>query len=200
MKKSKIVIAVFVVITAAVSFVKAEELSVDFDRESFKSTDFMQAIKPFTSVSSPQITSTFGDTASARKIAEYYLPLQEKLRGIIVTYCNAHGEFFSNIARLVEDKKTQILYDRENIYVLSGKTLVIINDSQLIREVETYLSPHNKFWQHAAWGAVWGCVYSSECREEVANYINGLHDDEHDAYHNHQDGTNPNYEVYKKVK
>ncbi|MBI4655183.1 MAG: hypothetical protein HY746_00395 [Elusimicrobia bacterium] len=52
----------------------------------------------------------------------------------------------------------------------------------------------------AAWGIVAACIVSHECREDVVNYINNLHDDENDTYHNNMDGANPNYEVYKKVK
>ena len=51
-----------------------------------------------------------------------------------------------------------------------------------------------------ALAAVLGCVFSDDCREDVANYIENLHDDEYDTYHNNHDGSNPDYEVNKKVK
>ncbi|MCG2726379.1 MAG: hypothetical protein L6420_09060 [Elusimicrobia bacterium] len=139
------------------------------------------------------------DQTTIKRLTGYFMA-QNELRKIILDYFKTYDNSSSNIFQLVQNAKTVILYDSKDIYLINGETLAAINDKELIKKVGGTSSHQIKFLEAAAWGAVFGCIYSSECREDVSNYINGLHDDEHDTYHNNHDGSNPNYEVNKKVK
>lgn len=223
MEKINIIVAVFAVALAMASCSRAAELLVDFDGKTFVTGSLRETIKtsgmlqdsssenwglpvPVASVAqrqSGQYSAFYesGDKTVARQLAGYYQPLQQKLREALLSHYAAGADVSRNLCPLVQDERTHILYDGKNIYLIIGETVLTIDDKELLRKLEPATFDQTKFGAaDAAAAAVFGCVFSSECREDVVNYITGLHDDEHDTYHPSQDGTNPNYEVYTKKK
>ena len=223
MKKINIIVAAFAAVMATASCGKTAELLVDFDgktsiagslRETIKASGAFQDSSsenwavpvPAASVAQaqPGEHSASSDPAGktvARQLAGYYHPLQHKLRETLLAHYAAGVDASRNIRTLVQDARTHILYDSISVYLITGGAILTIDDKELMNKLGPAPLGQTKFGTaDAAAAAVFGCVFSSECREDVANYITGLHDDEHDTYHSSQDGTNTNYEVYTKKK
>ncbi len=141
------------------------------------------------------------DRAAKRGLARYYLE-QKDLRNIILAHFNPHNSFSSGIFQALQDEKTIILYDNKGVYFANGKTIYGTNNKELAKEVAGSMGRQNKAMGREDIGVavVLGCVFSDDCRKDAADYVNNLHDDEHDTCHNNSGGSNPNYEVNKRVK
>jgi len=138
--------------------------------------------------------------AAVRGLAGYY-PAQKGLRDFILAQFNVHDNFSSSIFQALHDEKSIIVYNAKGVYLANGATLYGTNNKELVRKVLAHAGNQTKFGlEDVAAAAVFGCLFSSECRDDVADYVNNLHDDEHDTYHNNHDGSDPDYEVNKKVK
>lgn len=138
--------------------------------------------------------------AAVRGLAAYY-PARKGLRDLILAQFNVHDNFSSNIFQALHDEKSMIVYNDKGVYITNGTTVYGTNDEELVKKVMAHAGNQTRFGLgDVAAGAVFGCLFSSECREDVVDYVNNLHDDEHDTYHNNHDGSNPDYEVNKKVK
>lgn len=138
MKKSNILIAGFAVVMAAASVVKAEGFGMDFDRGSFRTADFMDAVKA-SDVSrgnnAGNITpapAAAGNTLNMRvyKLADHGL---QKLRKKVLTIPGLSKEFLQQI----NEAKTIVLYNENNVFLTTpvGEVQYIIlesNDKELL--------------------------------------------------------------------
>lgn len=154
--------------------------------------------------------------AIAKEVVRYFNPLQDKLRKIILSYCDTYGDFVSGLFQLAKDKKTKIFYDDKAVYLINGKALIQFNEEKLVEEINNSLNQPTKslaLWSAAveAAGAVydainaWNDHYSWPPVPDsgVANISptntgnNG--GGSGSTYHNGQGG-NSNYDVNKRVK
>lgn len=137
--------------------------------------------------------------AAVRNLAGYY-QVRKDLHDIILAQFNVHDNFSSNIFHVLQDEKTVILHNANGVYLVNGNTLYGTNNKELARNVMEGMGRRTRMGlEDVGLAIIIGCAFSDDCREDVANYIENLHDDEHDTYHNNHDGSNPNYEVNKKV-
>ncbi|MCG2725818.1 MAG: hypothetical protein L6420_06110 [Elusimicrobia bacterium] len=143
------------------------------------------------------------DQTTIKRLTGYFMA-QNELRKIILDYFKTYDNSSSNIFHIAQDTKTIILYNNESVHLINGKKLFITKDKELVKKMRSYSNNQTmKIWSfvgQTAWGVVVGCAVNADCREDVMDYVTQLEDDENDTYHNHQDDSNPNYEVYKMIK
>ena len=138
MKKNKITVVVFAVIMATASLVKAEGFGVDFNRGTFSTVDFMEAVKTYNvskADNTTSITPVPATAANAVNTTVYKLaaPGLQKLRKEVLNMPGLSKEFLQQI----NEEKTVVLYNEDNalLTTLVGDTHYIIlesNDKKLM--------------------------------------------------------------------
>lgn len=132
MKKSKLVVAVFTVIIAAASFAGAETLSVDFDRGSFRTMGFMEAVKTsdaFMADNAAGIVPVPATALNAVSTTVYKLaaPALQKLRQKALTVPEMSKDFL----QLLNYEKVIVLHDNNNIFLTTqaGESYYVLFES-----------------------------------------------------------------------
>ncbi|OGS06395.1 MAG: hypothetical protein A2270_06830 [Elusimicrobia bacterium RIFOXYA12_FULL_51_18] len=138
MRKSKISVAVFAVIIAAASLVKAGGFDVDFDRGAFRAVDFMEAIKTSEASRADDAASIVPVPATALNtvnttVYKLVAPGLQELKKEIVNMPGLSKEFLQQINK----EKTVVLYNEDNVFLttLAGDVHYIIlesNDKKLM--------------------------------------------------------------------
>lgn len=137
MKTSTTLIALFAVIMAAASAAKAEDI-VDFDKGSFRSVDFMEAVNTFDvskAVNAANITPISATALNTVNTTFYKLAAHglQKLRKEVLGMPGLSKEFLQQL----NEEKTVVLYNKDNVLLttLVGDVQHIVfesNDRKLL--------------------------------------------------------------------
>lgn len=118
--------------------------------------------------------TTIPSRSEVAALAGFY-SRQEVLKGILARYFNAHPEFPSDIAALIKNDKTKILYDDTGVYIINGRRLFILGDKNLITSAkETGLSQNKVTVVEVGIGVAIGCVFSSDCWEVIGDAVSDV--------------------------
>lgn len=137
MKKSKIAVAVFTVVIVAASFARAEGFGVDFDKGSFRTADFMEAVKASKVSKTDNAASITPVPVTAvnkvNRVYELSAPGLQKLRKEVITMPGLSEEFLQQINK----ENTVVLYNEDSVFLttLVGAIQHIIlesNDKKLM--------------------------------------------------------------------
>ena len=125
------------------------------------------------SQSIPTRSYSLDNEVIAKNIVRYYHPLQKGLRVIIQSYCDAHKDCVDNLLQAAHDNNTEIMYDKENIYLISGKTTLRFKNKELADKINT-LVPRTKFIEEAGWVIIGGCLVSDDCWDHVGDAVSNV--------------------------
>lgn len=205
MKKGNILIAVMAILAAA-SVAKAQGIEINFDGKRGIGAQSRASISDVGIIEGIRMVPVPGAADNrVSKVASRF-PAQNVLKKIVREYLASHRDLSGYM--LLSDARTVVMYDDSGVYLVNKDMLVVITDRELLGKLRASAGGGMKLtWADAAFTTVVGCLFNTECRDGVVNHIEGaadyynnLPDDESTTYHNNQDGSNSNYEVYKKVE